>query len=1116
MLHDLNRSLRTTVCISLALLCMQGVLSYVVFDNFRTAIRENLEKQQSALVATLAHEIDDKMQEHLRLIGEIAKRAPMELQVGGRQAVDFLQKHAEMATIFDRDLFLLTADGRLAAEFPRRSANREGLDFSYRSQIKEVMALHKPTVSPPYASSIDSEPTVMFAAPILNGDGTLRGILGGAISLLHDNFLGNIAEARVGSSGYLYLFDKDRTIVVHPDRSRILQKDVPAGVNVMFDRALAGFEGSGETENSRGLHAVAAFKRLKSAPWILAANFPVSEAYGPLRKAIVNLFLAFSATIVASCVALYLIARRMRNEVVRGAQAESYASLLLDSVGEGVLGVTEEGVVSFVNQGALQLLGYDSRGELLGRDARELLHHCRADSALCQRENCLLCNALDGGTSEHSPDKLLWRKDGSSFVADFGCFSIRRDGALHGAVVTFRDLTEQRETRERLRLQGAALEAAANSILITDVTETIIWANRSFTRQTGYSLAEAVGQSPIALLAGRQDEQLFKALWESISAKKAWHGEMLSRRKDGSLYDEDVTITPLLDGRGEVTHFIGIMQDVTERKLSEEALRQSNLALAESNDRLLRAIDEARELAQKAEQANAAKSEFLANMSHEIRTPMNAIIGINRLLDDTELSSQQKDYLQTLTISAEALMGIINGILDFSKIEAGKLEIDLVEFSPELVIGELMAVFSVMAQEKEIELSLQMDRSVPGRLVGDPKRLAQILNNLLGNALKFTRHGFIILSVEVVERDTDRVELAFTVQDSGIGILPEYQAQLFQAFTQVDGSITRNYGGTGLGLAICKRLTSLMGGRIWCESSPGIGSVFSLRLPFAVGSQESGLDLGDRSTPVFPQFGGQRILLVEDNAFNQKVAVALLEKGGLRVTVATSGFEALELIGRLEFDLVLMDIQMPGMDGLTVARHIRQLPRPGVDMLPILAVSANAMKQDVEKSLAAGMNGHLAKPFTPESLYEAVGRLVGATLAASPGIAAPGTENDRTEKRAAPGSGLLDVEAGIRQLGGDRNLYLDLLGRFLREYAEKTEDVGQEVARGNLRDAAQLAHSVRGIAGVLAAGPLQLAAQNLERALNKEEPAAIGALVEVFREELLATLAVVGKELAPG
>jgi PAS domain S-box-containing protein len=800
--------------------------------------------------------------------------------------------------------------------------------------------------------------------------------------------------------------------------------------------------------------------------------------------------LALCCTILGSCIVLHVIARRLKGEVAKRTEAEEQLSLLLASVGEGVLGVDAAGSIYFVNKTALRLLGYDSVDELVGKNARELMHRGSPDCPNCKRRKCRLFSCFAGGSPNHAENELVWRGDGSSFCADFSCMPVWNGPTLQGAVITFRDVSAQKKSRDRLRVQSAALEAAASSILITDMNHRILWVNRAFTAQTGYTLQESVGELPIALMAGGKDEELFRNLGETLARKEPWHGEVVSRRKDGTLYHEDVTITPVLDEAGEVFHFIGIMQDVSERKRSEEALRNGNLALEHANAKLLLAIERANELAVKAERANAAKSEFLANMSHEIRTPMNAIIGVGHLLRQTRLNDQQQDFLQTLTVSADALLGIINDILDLSKIEAGKLVLDQVRFAPKQVVGEVLSLVRQKAEEKGLRVSSDADDALPSWLMGDPLRLGQILNNLLSNALKFTSAGEIAVKVRVLRRVPEGVELEFSVRDTGIGIREQDQVNLFQPFTQVDGSITRNYGGTGLGLAICRELSALMGGEIWCQSTPGLGSTFFFTLPFAVAAGG-----GSEKLPREPQetsrFNGEHILLVEDNVFNQQVAMALLENAGLRVTLAGNGLEALQLVRAEQFDVVLMDIQMPVMDGLATAREIRKLGKGGGE-LPIVAISANASDQDVRESIAAGMNGHITKPYTPELLYGAISRWL-------------------KEKQARDGA-RLDVEKAIRQIGGDRKLYRDLLVRFVEEYGEKGKELRSDVGGGNLLRAAHQAHAIKGVAGVLAAKTLQAAAQKLESAL-KQEKRELEPLLSRFDDELAATLERVRAEL---
>ncbi len=415
--------------------------------------------------------------------------------------------------------------------------------------------------------------------------------------------------------------------------------------------------------------------------------------------------------------------------------------------------------------------------------------------------------------------------------------------------------------------------------------------------------------------------------------------------------------------------------------------RRINEALRESENRY-------RIVAQQSNTANVAKGEFLANMSHEIRTPMNAVIGFTNLVRQTELTDRQRDMVERIDSSARTLLRIINDILDFSKIEAGKLEIEAVEFEVEKVMRDVYTLVSHRATEKRLNLEFDVPGDIP-TLMGDPLRLNQIIVNLATNAIKFTEKGKVKIGVSVTGNDRRQIRLNFSVHDTGIGIPPNKMGTLFTAFTQADSSHTRRYGGTGLGLALCKQLVELMGGSISCDSIPLIGSNFHFTLPFTKlfsdapaadyvpgRSNISIADLAARAktrriaaqnydVPAHhPLLSGKRVLLVEDNEMNQIMAREMLTQAGLKVSIADNGLKCLESLAREAFDVVLMDIQMPEMDGLTAAREIRKNKK--LSSLPIIAVTAHAMVGDSEKSLAAGMNAHITKPLDPAQLLSCI------------------------------------------------------------------------------------------------------------------------------------------------
>jgi two-component system sensor histidine kinase/response regulator len=756
--------------------------------------------------------------------------------------------------------------------------------------------------------------------------------------------------------------------------------------------------------------------------------------------------------------------------------------------------------------------------------------------------------------------------------------------------ITDRKLQEKITAENQRRLQLAVDAAAAGTFVWSCQTGLMEWDERSLEifGLTQESFKETF-LDWMRLVHPDDQERVTEGLQENLSETSRWEQEYRVIRPDGEVRTVAAAGYFTLGRDGDPETLIGLHLDVTEQRLAQQALHEAKYA---------------------AEQANRAKSDFLATMSHEIRTPMNAVIGMTHLVQRTELTPKQADYVKKIESSAKSLLGIINDILDFSKIEAGKLKFESVDFDLDTVLENLAHLMAVRKAEKEnLEILFKVDHEVPRQLKGDPLRLGQVLTNLGANAIKFTEAGQVLVSVRCLEQDPSTgVVLEFSVADSGIGMTMEEQARLFKPFSQTDSSTTRKYGGTGLGLSISKRMVELMDGQIGVESEPGKGSrfYFTVRLglgnqapqaprhmsadlrnlevlvaddnatsreildellsgfgykvtlsatgqealdeikargddnPFDLvlldwrmpgldgieaareikqvrgekapvtilvtaygrddvlrGAQQAGVthvlskpvnesQLFDAIATAFGSqpntepvvagiqttlFQGQQVLLVEDNEVNQQVASELLEQADLVVTIANHGQEGVDLLKQRRFDIVLMDVQMPVMDGLTATRLIRK--EKLAPKTPIVAMTANAMQGDRDLCLDAGMDDYVAKPIEPEELMATLSRYL-QPAGAQPGPVLHAVGGD-WEFPIIHG---LDPKAGLRRVGNNATLYRKLLLQFRREQGASAAHIRVALAEGDLETATRAAHNLKGVAANL--GALQASAQAAE------------------------------------
>ena len=689
-----------------------------------------------------------------------------------------------------------------------------------------------------------------------------------------------------------------------------------------------------------------------------------------------------------------------------------------------------------------------------------------------------------------------WRCDGSSFPAEVNLTPMLSQGQQL-TIVSLRDISARQRSEQTLKALAASLQEIIQmmpiGLFIKDAQGRVTLANSACAAQFDLSeerLNEHAQRDREVLAAG--------LLIDEVGT--------LQNRASGRTQHVRTIRKPVLGAHGESEYLIGMVLDISASVESERQLRELNEHLEERVLKRTGQLDLAKKVA---EEASLAKGQFLANMSHEIRTPMNGVIGMAYLALKTDLNARQRDYIEKIRFAGEHLLGIIDDILDFSKIEAGMLELETVAFTLDHVIETVTTVVAPKAATKELALVFEIDPGLPRALQGDPLRLGQVLINYTTNAIKFSERGSVTVRVQQADAGANAQTclLRFEVCDTGIGLSREEAGKLFQSFQQADTSITREYGGTGLGLAICKQLAQLMGGAVGVESEPGRGSTFWFTARVGVLDEHAARTDGTiAAAPArtasgaegYPSLKGASILLVEDNTFNQQIALEMLEEAGCVVCLAHHGLEALDLLAKATFDCVLMDVQMPVMDGLQATRLIRLDPR--LAGLRVLAMTATATSEDRERCMAAGMDDFISKPIQPASLCQAVARWLPVRSEPAP-AAVPASPVFPTILPGDPA--VIDLTILAKLLSYDPGKVRKFAFKFLQTTQAGFDEMEQSLGAGDVQRVRELGHRIKSAARTVGALGMAELCEQLEH-LPADTPGAPGAAAQA--RELVARL----------
>jgi len=790
----------------------------------------------------------------------------------------------------------------------------------------------------------------------------------------------------------------------------------------------------------------------------------------------------------------------------------------IETAMDAVVRMDAAGIIIGWTSQAEKVFGW-SREEAMGRVLSETIIPSRYREAHDQGMKRFLLTG-EGPMLNSRIEITGLHRDGHEFPVELSIAPIKTaKGYEFGAFI--RDITERKQHERELCIAAAAFEAQ-EGIAVTDEKGVIVRVNRTFAAITGYSAEEVIGNTTRILKSGRHDDEFYRCMWEDLHRNKFWQGEIWNKRKDGEIYPEWLTITAVVAEDGKVNNYVAICLDITERKRAETEIAAINTRLQQANAQI---EEERAHLAERVMErtaqlmyANLAKDSFLATMSHEIRTPLGGLLGMLELVSLSRLDREQREMLQAARDSGRSLLRIVNDILDWSKIEAGKLELAPQAAAIPEVLKGVVSTYSSLASAKSLLLRLRVDNKLGAAHIFDSLRLSQILNNFTSNAIKFTEQGTIEISAKLVARHGDTEQVRFCVKDSGVGISPEQQAQLFRRYEQASADTARMYGGTGLGLMICRSLAELMEGDISVESAPGVGSTFcfTISMPVASPAEQRDMQLrqareksSDDMPVITPLVEGDRqvsVLIVDDHPVNRKLLKQQLVQLGLHTEDAASGVAALSLWQAGHFDIMITDCHMPEMDGYELTRNIREAEqRDGRERAPIIAWTANVLAEEERRCHTAGMDDVLTKPTDLAELKAVLLKWLAKANISTTGIPHPEVPSTGAEQNRSLAGSPIDFSV-LKKIAKSHAAQIEMLREFNLENRSDIASLKAALKDGNPAAVARSAHRIKGASRMVGTMELEGICTAIEKAAMQGDLNGVRAAADTALDAAIESL----------